>query len=215
VPDAPGLGIELNEDAIKSSLKNPEKEYFAPTPEWTRSEGGTGCGAARHPAGRAAPAPDAYSRPSTRRGPVGELLPETWSVSVAPVARALDTTAAVSKTPAVVEPQAGPRPGSRPSRSRPRCGGRDGKPLEIGLVALRRESVASATTASRRARRLGQQAPEARPLEADERHLADARLPLQPGEGGEDILDAVGVVRAVVVVKKESLASRAAGRLRC
>ena len=34
VPSAPGLGIELNEDAIMSGLKNPEKEYFAPTPEW-------------------------------------------------------------------------------------------------------------------------------------------------------------------------------------
>jgi L-alanine-DL-glutamate epimerase-like enolase superfamily enzyme len=34
VPNAPGLGIELNEDAIKSQLQSPEKEYFAPTPEW-------------------------------------------------------------------------------------------------------------------------------------------------------------------------------------
>ena len=34
VPDSPGLGIELNEDAIKKSLKNPKKEYFPPTPEW-------------------------------------------------------------------------------------------------------------------------------------------------------------------------------------
>ena len=33
VPDSPGLGIELNEDAIKSGLKDPS-QYFAPTPEW-------------------------------------------------------------------------------------------------------------------------------------------------------------------------------------
>jgi L-alanine-DL-glutamate epimerase-like enolase superfamily enzyme len=33
VPDSPGLGIELNADAIKSSLKDPS-QYFAPTPEW-------------------------------------------------------------------------------------------------------------------------------------------------------------------------------------
>jgi L-alanine-DL-glutamate epimerase-like enolase superfamily enzyme len=34
VPAGPGLGIELNEDAVKRSLKDPQKEYFAPTPEW-------------------------------------------------------------------------------------------------------------------------------------------------------------------------------------
>jgi hypothetical protein len=34
VPNGPGLGIELNEDALRSQLENPEKEYFAPTPEW-------------------------------------------------------------------------------------------------------------------------------------------------------------------------------------
>ncbi len=34
VPDAPGLGIELNEDAVKRDLKDPEREYFPPTPEW-------------------------------------------------------------------------------------------------------------------------------------------------------------------------------------
>jgi hypothetical protein len=34
VPQSPGLGIELNEDAIKASLKDPAKEYFAPTLEW-------------------------------------------------------------------------------------------------------------------------------------------------------------------------------------
>jgi L-alanine-DL-glutamate epimerase-like enolase superfamily enzyme len=33
VPDRPGLGVELNEEAIKSHLK-PGEEYFAPTPEW-------------------------------------------------------------------------------------------------------------------------------------------------------------------------------------
>jgi hypothetical protein len=33
VPNGPGLGIELNEDAIKSQLDDPG-EYFAPTPEW-------------------------------------------------------------------------------------------------------------------------------------------------------------------------------------
>jgi hypothetical protein len=34
VPNSPGLGIELNEEAIKSGLDDPEKDYFAPTPEW-------------------------------------------------------------------------------------------------------------------------------------------------------------------------------------
>jgi L-alanine-DL-glutamate epimerase-like enolase superfamily enzyme len=34
VPSSPGLGIELDEEAVKSHLKNPEKDYFAPTPEW-------------------------------------------------------------------------------------------------------------------------------------------------------------------------------------
>ena len=34
VPEGPGLGIELNEEAIKSGLDDPEKGYFAPTPEW-------------------------------------------------------------------------------------------------------------------------------------------------------------------------------------
>jgi L-alanine-DL-glutamate epimerase-like enolase superfamily enzyme len=33
VPDGPGLGIELNESAIKSLLEDKSK-YFAPTPEW-------------------------------------------------------------------------------------------------------------------------------------------------------------------------------------
>jgi L-alanine-DL-glutamate epimerase-like enolase superfamily enzyme len=34
VPNKPGLGIELNEDVIKSQLKDPATEYFPPTPEW-------------------------------------------------------------------------------------------------------------------------------------------------------------------------------------
>ena len=34
VPETPGLGFELNEDAIKSELQNPEEEYFPPTPQW-------------------------------------------------------------------------------------------------------------------------------------------------------------------------------------
>jgi len=38
VPDGPGLGIELNEEAIRENLRrrgrDPEKEYFPPTPEW-------------------------------------------------------------------------------------------------------------------------------------------------------------------------------------
>ncbi|HUT63828.1 MAG TPA: mandelate racemase/muconate lactonizing enzyme family protein, partial [Anaerolineae bacterium] len=34
VPDGPGLGVVLNEDAIKRQLKDPKKEYFPPTPEW-------------------------------------------------------------------------------------------------------------------------------------------------------------------------------------
>ncbi len=33
VPDSPGLGIELDEDMIKSMLKDPE-QYFPPTDEW-------------------------------------------------------------------------------------------------------------------------------------------------------------------------------------
>jgi L-alanine-DL-glutamate epimerase-like enolase superfamily enzyme len=34
VPNSPGLGIELDEAAVKSQLKEPAREYFAPTPEW-------------------------------------------------------------------------------------------------------------------------------------------------------------------------------------
>jgi L-alanine-DL-glutamate epimerase-like enolase superfamily enzyme len=41
VPDGPGLGIELNEKAIKERMKSrgvkePDKDYFAPTPEWDK-----------------------------------------------------------------------------------------------------------------------------------------------------------------------------------
>jgi L-alanine-DL-glutamate epimerase-like enolase superfamily enzyme len=34
VPNGPGLGVELNEEAIKGQLKDPARELFAPTPEW-------------------------------------------------------------------------------------------------------------------------------------------------------------------------------------
>jgi L-alanine-DL-glutamate epimerase-like enolase superfamily enzyme len=38
VPDGPGLGIELNEEAIKESLRrrgqDPEKTFFPPTEQW-------------------------------------------------------------------------------------------------------------------------------------------------------------------------------------
>jgi L-alanine-DL-glutamate epimerase-like enolase superfamily enzyme len=40
VPNRPGLGIELNEKAIKDAIRrvgrDPDKEYFPPTPEWDR-----------------------------------------------------------------------------------------------------------------------------------------------------------------------------------
>ena len=36
VPDAPGLGIELNPDAIKRNLHPDDPEYFAPTTEWDK-----------------------------------------------------------------------------------------------------------------------------------------------------------------------------------
>ena len=32
--DAPGLGIELNEEVLKQHLKSTDKSYFAPTTEW-------------------------------------------------------------------------------------------------------------------------------------------------------------------------------------
>ncbi len=40
VPDGPGLGVTLNEDAVKESIRrsgrDPEKLYFPPTPEWDK-----------------------------------------------------------------------------------------------------------------------------------------------------------------------------------
>ena len=36
VPEAPGLGIELNPDAIKEHLHPDDPEYFAPTTEWDK-----------------------------------------------------------------------------------------------------------------------------------------------------------------------------------
>jgi L-alanine-DL-glutamate epimerase-like enolase superfamily enzyme len=35
--DAPGLGIELNDEAIKAMMPNKGEKYFEPTPEWDRS----------------------------------------------------------------------------------------------------------------------------------------------------------------------------------
>jgi L-alanine-DL-glutamate epimerase-like enolase superfamily enzyme len=34
VPDAPGLGVELNEEVVKQHLDPENNKYFAPTPEW-------------------------------------------------------------------------------------------------------------------------------------------------------------------------------------
>jgi len=36
VPDAPGLGIELNEDVVKKHLDTEVPGYFSPTPEWDK-----------------------------------------------------------------------------------------------------------------------------------------------------------------------------------
>lgn len=36
VPDAPGLGVELNEAVVKQHLDPENKQYFAPTPEWDK-----------------------------------------------------------------------------------------------------------------------------------------------------------------------------------
>ena len=36
VPDAPGLGVELNEEAVKAHLR-PNSGYFDPTPEWDKN----------------------------------------------------------------------------------------------------------------------------------------------------------------------------------
>jgi L-alanine-DL-glutamate epimerase-like enolase superfamily enzyme len=34
VPDKPGLGFEINEDAIKEHLVANDRGYFEPTPQW-------------------------------------------------------------------------------------------------------------------------------------------------------------------------------------
>ena len=34
VPDKPGLGFEINEDAIKEHLVDNDRGYFEPTPQW-------------------------------------------------------------------------------------------------------------------------------------------------------------------------------------
>ncbi len=34
VPDAPGLGIELNEDVVREHIVADDPGYFEPTPEW-------------------------------------------------------------------------------------------------------------------------------------------------------------------------------------
>jgi L-alanine-DL-glutamate epimerase-like enolase superfamily enzyme len=36
VPDAPGLGVELNEEVVKKHLDPENPGYFAPTPEWDK-----------------------------------------------------------------------------------------------------------------------------------------------------------------------------------
>jgi len=40
VPDGPGLGIQLNEQAIKDAIRkrggDPDQEFFPPTPQWNR-----------------------------------------------------------------------------------------------------------------------------------------------------------------------------------
>ncbi len=36
VPDAPGLGIELNDDVVKKHLDPEYTAYFAPTTEWDK-----------------------------------------------------------------------------------------------------------------------------------------------------------------------------------
>jgi L-alanine-DL-glutamate epimerase-like enolase superfamily enzyme len=37
VPEAPGLGFEINEDAIKEHLVAGDQGFFEPTPEWDRT----------------------------------------------------------------------------------------------------------------------------------------------------------------------------------
>jgi L-alanine-DL-glutamate epimerase-like enolase superfamily enzyme len=38
VPNGPGLGIELNLDLIRKSLRNPDADFFAPTDQWNREQ---------------------------------------------------------------------------------------------------------------------------------------------------------------------------------
>jgi len=38
-PDKPGLGITLNEEAVKAHLQ-PGTQFFAPTPEWDHERSG-------------------------------------------------------------------------------------------------------------------------------------------------------------------------------
>jgi hypothetical protein len=37
VPEGPGLGFELNEDAVRAHLAPEDQGLFAPTPEWDRA----------------------------------------------------------------------------------------------------------------------------------------------------------------------------------
>jgi L-alanine-DL-glutamate epimerase-like enolase superfamily enzyme len=37
VPETPGLGLDLNEEAVKKELRDGE-EYFAPTPQWDKEQ---------------------------------------------------------------------------------------------------------------------------------------------------------------------------------
>ena len=60
VPEGPGLGFALNEDAVRAHLVPDGQSFFEPAPEWTLSGAGTGSGprfsqdTACIPAGRAA-----------------------------------------------------------------------------------------------------------------------------------------------------------------
>ena len=48
VPNAPGLGVELNEEVVKQHLR-PRPGFFAPTPEWDGSGATIGSGADEEP----------------------------------------------------------------------------------------------------------------------------------------------------------------------
>ena len=37
VPEGPGLGFEINEEAIKEHLVDDDRGFFEPTPEWDRA----------------------------------------------------------------------------------------------------------------------------------------------------------------------------------